>query len=132
MKAVAKYVTIVDGVSVVNMNLYEFKKSAIENLPPLSPEEYTETMEEVDEWIISQGNYCYILLSWEAHYITLFDINNDIAAENDNIIHCLQEAINCIGTIQAVEYGVDSLIFWINKELYIFAPYDKGVVYCHE
>lgn len=110
------------------MNIFEAKGEAMKNKPALSNEEYQEVFQEVYEWFQQKPlQYYYMLLSWEHRYFTLFEKADSLVF--NNFIANLQDTINSIGELKAVEEDEGGgLLFWIDDTGYLLFPYDEGVV----
>lgn len=128
----------VDKDAGLKMKLYELNKTAISQLPDISPAEAGKAKFYFERWVKETNNIFYMLYGKEIGYFTLFqktNRNQEFKSLFDGVLECLSD----LGTIKIFnaepdENGtLDGVEIWVALQsgevtaLYFF-PYDRGVV----
>ena len=113
--------------------IYEVNKEICAQLPPLTEEEKQKSIAFIKEYLENTFNTFYMLMNHEVRYFTLF--NDDSWCWGDYPRHdkgakTIFEIAESLGQVKTVTFDTSktALEFWIDDKIYLFFPYDEGVV----
>lgn len=126
----------------VNMGtLYDWNKSAMEQLKPLSEVELKDKLRAIREDLFLKGRY-YMLLCHECRDYTLLTFIQPDAEytngefERKKMANELKECLENRGNILSIERETDAWEIWIRNVEGVFCyylfPYDQGVIECQK
>lgn len=114
------------------MNLYDFNKSLIVQMPCMLWEDVLQKNKEIWEFCDKTQNKYYMLLCYDVRYFTLFERvdSKPFTFIENAVIECARD----IGDIVAIETREDAIEIWVKNDneafVMYFFPYDAGVIKC--
>lgn len=124
----------------IGLNLYELNKMAYAKMPVLEEgsEEWTNAIHKVIDYValLNDKDY-FMLLNNELHYYTIFHILS-LSESINSISMEITDCIKSIGQLIDIEKNeaTNTLECWIKQDkniyMFLFFPYDQGVIECHQ